>query len=132
MLSISRFSYLCGKQHERDMATLGITIKEARKRNGFTLKQVEDALGISNAYLSQLENEKIKSPSANILYKLSSLYGVQLKDLLASAGMIEKKEESLTSEHSDFVERIAFSSENMSADERAEVLRFLEYLKSKK
>ena len=49
------------------MATLGITIKEARKRNGFTLKQVEDALGISNAYLSQLENEKIKSPSANIL-----------------------------------------------------------------
>lgn len=114
------------------MTTLGTTIKEARKRNGFTLKQVEDALGISNAYLSQLENEKIKSPSANILYKLSSLYGIQLKDLLASAGMIEKKEQNATSEHSDFVERIAFSSENMTQEERAEVLRFLEYLKSKK
>lgn len=114
------------------MATLGITIKEARKRNGFTLKQVEDALGISNAYLSQLENEKIKSPSANILYKLSTLYRVPLKELLGSAGLIDKKVEDDSTEHSDFVERIAFSSENMTQAERVEVLKYLEYLQSKK
>ena len=45
------------------MKTLGKTLKDAREGVPFTLKQVEEATGISNAYISQLENEKIKKPS---------------------------------------------------------------------
>lgn len=113
------------------METLGITLKAARKNLGLTLVQVENSLQISNAYLSQLENDKIKNPSANILYKLSKLYKIPLNDLLASAGIIEKKEEEEVNQHNDFVERIAFSSEDFTPEERQEVLRFLEYLKFK-
>ena len=40
------------------MSSLGVTLKDARKNIGLTLMQVESMVGISNAYLSQLENDK--------------------------------------------------------------------------
>jgi hypothetical protein len=45
-----------------------------RKEKGWTLRQVEDATGISNAYLSQFENGKIKKPSQNVVTKLINFY----------------------------------------------------------
>ena len=47
------------------METLGKTLKNTRENVSLTLRDVEIATGISNAYLSQLENEKIKKTSAN-------------------------------------------------------------------
>ena len=43
------------------MTSLGSCLKSLRKSNNLTLKYIEDNLGISNAYLSQLENDKIKT-----------------------------------------------------------------------
>ncbi|TVZ26098.1 transcriptional regulator with XRE-family HTH domain [Gillisia sp. Hel_I_86] len=114
------------------MNSLGATLKEARKNVGLTLRQVEDNSGISNAYLSQLENEKIKNPSANILYKLSALYRVPLKTFLSSAGIIDKKNEEKDSANDSFVQKVAFSSEDMTFDEKEEVLRYLEFVKTHK
>lgn len=114
------------------MSRLGDTLKESRKNIGYTLQQVEDSSGISNAYLSQLENGKIKSPSANILYKLSSLYKVPLKTFLISAGIIDKKNEENTSNSDSFVQKVAFSSEEMTKEEKEEVLKYLEYVKSRR
>ncbi|WP_461630865.1 helix-turn-helix domain-containing protein [Labilibaculum euxinus] len=115
------------------METLGNTLRNGRKTMGLTLRQVEESTKISNAYLSQLENDKIKSPSANILYKLSSLYKIPLNELLANAGIIEPKPklESESSDHEDFISDIASSSEGMSTEERKEVLDYLKYIKSK-
>lgn len=48
--------------------------KEARKRAKLTLRQVEEITGISNAYLSQLENGKIKKPSYDVVQKLNDVY----------------------------------------------------------
>ena len=56
------------------MKSLGNKLKELREIHRFTLRQVEEATGISNAYLSQLENDKIAKPSANVLYKFCLLY----------------------------------------------------------
>ena len=113
------------------MTKLGDILKEVRKNHGFTLRYIEEQLGISNAYLSQLENNKIKKPSANILYKLSSLYGISLKSLLGDAGIIEKEKETENMD-SDFMKRIAFSSENMTLEEKEMVIKYLEFLKSQK
>jgi len=49
------------------MKSLGKTLKVSRELIPLALRQVEEATGISNAYLSQLENDKIKKPSANVL-----------------------------------------------------------------
>lgn len=45
-----------------------------RKEKGWTLRQVEDATGISNSYLSQLESGKIKKPSQSVVTKLINFY----------------------------------------------------------
>jgi transcriptional regulator with XRE-family HTH domain len=125
----SKIVYICKKM---DMETLGSTLKNARKAIGFTLRQVEESTGISNAYLSQLENDKIKSPSANILYKLSSLYKIPLNDLLGNAGIIENEKKSESSDHDEFMSNIAFSSEDLTPDERKEVLKYLKFINSQK
>ena len=75
-MTFQDFLYICKKKIM--MSSLGITLKDARKNVGLTLRQVEEMTDISNAYLSQLENDKIKNPSVNILSKLSSLYKVSL------------------------------------------------------
>lgn len=46
-------------------------LKEAIKQTGYTLQQVADASGMTKGYLSQLINDKIKSPSAK---KLAALH----------------------------------------------------------
>ncbi|MFC4163430.1 helix-turn-helix domain-containing protein [Epilithonimonas zeae] len=114
------------------MSTLGSTLKDSRKNIGLTLRQVEEVTGISNAYLSQLENDKIKNPSVNILSKLSSIYKVALKTLLSNANMIDKKEVQKEEANLSFAQNIAFRAEGLSEEERNDVLRYLEFVKSRK
>ena len=110
------------------MKTLGATLKEARQLCSLKLRQVEDSTGISNAYLSQLENDKIKNPSANILYKLSSLYNIDLNTLLAASGAIEKSE----SRKNNILNSVAFSSENLSKEEEEALIEYLKFLRFSK
>lgn len=114
------------------MSSLGTTLKDARKNVGLTLRQVEEMTSISNAYLSQLENEKIKNPSVNILSKLSSLYKVSLKTLLSNAKMIDKKEAQQEEINLSFAQKIAFRAEDLTENERDDVLKYLEFIKSRK
>jgi DNA-binding Xre family transcriptional regulator len=55
-----------------------IRLKEWRVYRDLTLRQVEVETGISNAYLSQLETGKIKSPSFSVVCKLCNIYKVRL------------------------------------------------------
>lgn len=48
--------------------------KNIRKAMGLTLRQVEEKTGLSNAYLSQLENGKIKKPSHETVEALNALF----------------------------------------------------------
>jgi transcriptional regulator with XRE-family HTH domain len=110
------------------MKSLGSTLKDARDLIRLTLRQVEEATGISNAYLSQLENDKIKKPSANVLYKLSEIYNIELNTLLAAAGIIEKQ----TSRKSKLLNTVAFSAETLTPEEEEELLEYLRFLRHKK
>ena len=58
---------------EEKKMTLGGALKKMRESIGLSLRAVEESTGISNAYLSQLENDKAKNPSANYLSKLADL-----------------------------------------------------------
>lgn len=66
--------------------TLGEFLKAARESKSLTLRAVEHETGISNAYLSQLEGNKIKRPSPTHLHKLAALYDVPYDDLLSLTG----------------------------------------------
>lgn len=113
------------------MSKLGETLKKSRTNLGLTLRQIEDASGISNAYLSQLENDKIKKPSANILYKLSDLYKTELNDLLIAAGIIESPSKSTSKKNNDLTHMISSSVENLNNKQKKNVLDYIDFIKSK-
>lgn len=107
------------------MKSLGKTLKESRELVPLTLRQVEEATGISNAYLSQLENDKIKKPSANVLYKLASLYNIELDALLRAAGIIQTNEP----KKNKLLNTIALSAGKLSSEEEQALLEYLKYFR---
>lgn len=110
------------------MKSLGNTLRDAREMIPLTLRQVEQAAGISNAYLSQLENDKIKKPSANVLYTLAKLYNIELDTLLAAAGIIKEAQEA----KSKLFNNTALEMEKITSEEEKELLDYLKYLRSKR
>lgn len=67
------------------LSAFGPKMKARRERLGLTLRDVEAILNgeLSNAYLSQLENGKIKSPSAHVVLMLCAAYAVSHEDALS-------------------------------------------------
>lgn len=104
--------------------TLGEYLKALRAASAFTLREVEEATEVSNAYLSQLENEKISKPSPHILHKLSTFYGISYELLMEKAGYIK---------HGVKGGRLAASSlGKLSSEEEATLLQYLGFIRSQK
>lgn len=57
--------------------SIGERFRTIREAMGLTLRTVERETTISNAYLSQLENGKIKSPSYRIVKQLCTFYCIK-------------------------------------------------------
>jgi transcriptional regulator with XRE-family HTH domain len=70
--------------------SFGAHLARLRNAAGLSLRQVEEAseAEVSNAYLSQLENNKIAKPSPNILHTLARIYKASYEDLMKRAGYI--------------------------------------------
>lgn len=68
--------------------SFGAHLARLRNAAGLTLRQVEKATDeeVSNAYLSQLEKNKIARPSPNVLHALAQVYGTSYEDLMKRAG----------------------------------------------
>jgi transcriptional regulator with XRE-family HTH domain len=97
-----------------------------------SLRQVEEASqkAVSNAYLSQLENGKVAQPSPSVLNTLAELYGIEYMTLMQMAGYLPATNaRSAESRHG----RVAtFAEHNLSPDEEAELIKYLQYLRTKK
>ena len=61
-------------------------MRTLRRQAGLTLRAVEAGSGISNAYLSQLECDRVKEPSPKVLWALANCYQADYLDLLRRAG----------------------------------------------
>lgn len=74
---------------ESQAHALGNFLRTLRATRRMTLREVEQASAVSNAYVSQLEQGKISKPSPHILNKLAACYAVPYEDLLTKAGYME-------------------------------------------
>jgi transcriptional regulator with XRE-family HTH domain len=107
------------------MDELGSYLRRVRKELNLTLRAVEEKTGISNAYLSQLENNKIFCPSPKVLHKLAECYKVSYEYLMKLAGYPTSKKESMP----------AFKVgglDDLTPEERERVLEFIQFLKSRR
>jgi HTH-type transcriptional regulator, competence development regulator len=107
--------------------TLGSYLKDLREHQDLSLRGVEDATGISNAYLSQLEGDKIRRPSPVWLHKLSELYGVAYERLMELAGY-PMPQATDTSSYSGLAARIG----SITKREEDAAAEYLEFLRTKK
>lgn len=117
---------------------LGIYLRELRAKNDATLRDVEDAVNVSNAYLSQLENGKIAKPSPHILYSLATFYRVPYEGLMERAGYVRRNlEQSMPIQQSgkpgakQSARLPASSFEDISQDEEVELLEYLNFIRSR-
>jgi transcriptional regulator with XRE-family HTH domain len=109
---------------KRLQPTLGEFLRKARNDAGLSLRDVEGETDVSNAYLSQLEGEKIKQPSPVVLHKLSNLYGVAYAAVMRLAGYPVPK---ALAEESLLHARVG----PLSEEEEDAVVDFLELLRSR-
>lgn len=110
--------------------TLGQYLANNRKSKKMTLREVEEASEVSNAYLSQLEHDRITKPSPNILYKLSSVYGVPYEILMSKAGYLSDPS---TRQDDQKHGRVAtFANDNLTQEEEEALLEYLAFLRSRK
>lgn len=120
----------------------GQYIRDLRLKKGFSIRQLEVYSGVSNSYISQLENGKKQSPSPDILKKLSVALKVPYEEFLKKAGYINTPqatfnelikegtfnyyvEEYFDSDKLDIVSLYS----KLSEDLQKELLRYGKYLK---
>jgi transcriptional regulator with XRE-family HTH domain len=73
----------------------GKYLKSLRKEAKLTIRQLEEKSGVSNAYLSQLENGKRGLPSPETLNKIHKHLNISYDVLMEKAGHISPKLEML-------------------------------------
>ena len=101
-------------------------LKFLRQAKGDSLRDVEEATGISNAYLSQLERDAASNPTASVLFKLAKHYGVSYEELLTMAGHISDTSESKGRNMSRTT--IVLKSASLSDEEDREVANFVRFI----
>lgn len=109
---------------------LGTFLASARNKLELTLRAVEEETGISNAYLSQLEHGKIKTPAPQNLYKLANLYRVPYELLMELAGYPVPGTQSDDSRMAvgTFAARIG----TVTQDEEEALVDYLQFIRSRK
>jgi transcriptional regulator with XRE-family HTH domain len=112
--------------------TLGQYLASVREDRGFSLREVEKATNkvVSNAYLSQIENDQIKKPSPNILHALAELYGVSYEDLMERAGFVTPTRS--RSAHQRHGRIATFADQNLTEEEEAELVQYLSFMRSRR
>jgi len=113
--------------------TLGQYLASIREDRDLSQRDVEKATNklVSNAYLSQIENDQIKKPSPNILHALAELYGIPYEDLMERAGFVVPTR-SRTGAQQRHGRVATFAGHNLTSEEEAELVKFLGYLRSRK
>src|SRR4051794_30816792 len=70
----------------RRVSELAKLLRAGRAHRGWSLRQAGTATGISNGYLSLIEQGAVQAPSPRYLMALASAYDIAYDDLLAAAG----------------------------------------------
>ena len=73
------------------VGSLGQFIREQRRTAQYSLRQLAEATGVSNPYLSQIERG-LRRPSAEVLQQIAKALRISAEALYVQAGMLEAPE----------------------------------------
>ncbi|MET9292131.1 helix-turn-helix transcriptional regulator [Streptomyces sp. NPDC003077] len=73
-----------------NVGNLGEFLREQRRHAQLSLRQLADAAGVSNPYLSQIERG-LRKPSAEILQQLAKALRISAETLYVQAGILDER-----------------------------------------
>ena len=111
---------------------LGAVLKKLRLQNGMSLRDLERAIGFSNAYIYQIECGKILCPSVEKIKAYASVFSVDPK-LLIKLGDKSKEQRKQTGRLPGMPLRVkeSFSAKNLTAAEETELLDYLMFIRKR-
>lgn len=74
-----------------NVGDLGTFLREQRRSAQLSLRQLADAAGVSNPYLSQIERG-LRKPSAEILQQLAKALRISAETLYVQAGILDERD----------------------------------------
>jgi transcriptional regulator with XRE-family HTH domain len=66
----------------RRIVAIGVEIRNRREEQGLSLTDLARLAGVSKGYLSQIEADATKRPSANTLFKIATALGTSIGELV--------------------------------------------------
>jgi transcriptional regulator with XRE-family HTH domain len=83
-------------QAERFNVTFGKRLRQARKKQGLTLRRLAEEAGVNFTYLSKIENERVPyTPAAETIRNLARILKVDSMEFLKLANKLPKELEAL-------------------------------------
>ncbi|MET9699807.1 helix-turn-helix transcriptional regulator [Streptomyces sp. NPDC006529] len=73
------------------VGNLGEYLREQRRQAQLSLRQLAEAAGVSNPYLSQIERG-LRKPSADILQQLAKALRISAETLYVQAGILDERD----------------------------------------
>lgn len=70
------------------MKTTGELVKFIRRKYGLSLRKTGEKCGLSNAFLSQIENGRTKNVTIDTLRKLAIAFPMYEQEILMSQGIV--------------------------------------------
>ncbi len=80
----------------KTMESLGDYLREQRVANKLSLRQLAEAAGVSNPYLSQIERG-LRRPSADVLQAIASALRISAETLYVRAGILSPEDSDVRS-----------------------------------
>lgn len=115
----------------KETASIGYALKTARDIKKWSLRKVANDADITPTYLKKLEDDDVKEPSPNILYRLSNALTIPYADLMRLVGYVVPNDKSDASLSSDPL-AVALRSADLSEDELKHMMEYLAFTKNKK
>lgn len=103
----------------------GEYIRKLRKEREMTIRQLELYSGVSNSYLSQLENGKRGIPSPDILKKLAKGLKVDYVFLMRKAGYVEESDDEIDHDLQEFIDNVKvwYKEEPKTKEEKLKMMK---------
>ncbi|GAA0062752.1 helix-turn-helix domain-containing protein [Clostridium sp. CTA-1] len=80
---------------------IGDNIKKARIKQDISAKRLSELTGLTQAYLSMLENNKRKNPSSEALQKIADALKISVNEFFDDDNKDNKKDINITQEYSN-------------------------------
>jgi transcriptional regulator with XRE-family HTH domain len=119
---------LTSRPEPEDSVSLDKVLTDIRALRGKSLREVEKATGISNAYLSQLERGDAQRPAPDKLQSLATYYEVPYEDLMRAAGYLQNSRKPAAPDQTSAVHAALMSASLTPAEEDA-VVKYIQFLR---